>query len=71
MYEILLYYWYDLSLKSPHGLQFSLFPRYSDNTTTHFTASITAASVATLLTQPVDVMKTRMMNAPPGTYSGK
>ena len=54
-----------------HGLQFSIFPRYSDNTTTHFTASITAASVATLLTQPVDVMKTRMMNAPPGTYSGK
>ena len=38
--------------------------------TTHFTASICAASVATALTQPVDVMKTRMMNATPGTYSG-
>jgi dicarboxylate transporter 10 len=25
--------------------------------------------VATLLTMPLDVMKTRMMNAPPGTYS--
>jgi len=43
---------------------------FSDNMTTHFTASLTAASVATALTQPVDVMKTRMMNAPPGTYSG-
>jgi len=43
---------------------------FDDNMTTHFTASITAASIATALTQPVDVMKTRMMNAPPGTYSG-
>ncbi|XP_067944763.1 mitochondrial dicarboxylate carrier-like [Watersipora subatra] len=43
---------------------------FTDNMTTHFTASICAASVATLLTQPVDVMKTRMMNAEPGTYSG-
>ena len=25
--------------------------------------------VATLITMPLDVMKTRMMNAPPGTYS--
>ena len=25
--------------------------------------------VATLLTMPLDVMKTRMMNAPPGTYN--
>ena len=26
-------------------------------------------AVATLITMPLDVMKTRMMNAPPGTYS--
>lgn len=44
---------------------------FRDNMTTHFTASISAASVATALAQPVDVMKTRMMNAAPGTYSGK
>ncbi|KAF6024535.1 hypothetical protein EB796_017155 [Bugula neritina] len=45
-------------------------PYFKDNMTTHFTASISAASVATALAQPVDVMKTRMMNAAPGTYSG-
>jgi len=28
-------------------------------------------AVATLITMPLDVMKTRMMNAPPGTYSVK
>ena len=37
---------------------------------THFTASLTAAGVSTAMTQPVDVIKTRMMNAAPGTYSG-
>ena len=26
-------------------------------------------TAATLLTMPLDVMKTRMMNAPPGTYN--
>lgn len=41
-----------------------------DNLTTHFTASITAASIATLMTQPLDVMKTRMMNAAPGQFKG-
>ena len=44
---------------------------FRDNLTTHFSASLCAATVATGLTQPFDVMKTRMMNAPPGTYSGK
>ncbi|GMT35749.1 hypothetical protein PFISCL1PPCAC_27046, partial [Pristionchus fissidentatus] len=39
-----------------------------DNLTTHFSASILAASIATLMTQPLDVLKTRMMNAPPGQY---
>jgi dicarboxylate transporter 10 len=42
---------------------------FGDNITTHFTASFLAGGVATLITMPLDVMKTRMMNAPPGTYS--
>jgi len=42
---------------------------FKDNITTHFTASFLAGGVATLITMPLDVMKTRMMNAPPGTYS--
>uniref|UniRef100_A0A7E4VM56 Mitochondrial dicarboxylate carrier n=1 Tax=Panagrellus redivivus TaxID=6233 RepID=A0A7E4VM56_PANRE len=41
-----------------------------DNPVTHFGCSFLAASIATLLTQPLDVLKTRMMNAPPGTYKG-
>jgi dicarboxylate transporter 10 len=43
---------------------------FPDSPPTHFTASIGAAGVATLMTQPFDVMKTRLMNAKPGTYSG-
>ncbi|KAM7536263.1 hypothetical protein Aperf_G00000086716 [Anoplocephala perfoliata] len=43
---------------------------FHDNPVTHFSASIGAASVATCMTQPFDVMKTRLMNAPPGKYSG-
>lgn len=35
---------------------------------THFTASLLAGATATTLTQPLDVMKTRMMNAAPGEY---
>lgn len=42
---------------------------FKDNITTHFTASFLAGGVATLITMPLDVMKTRMMNAPPGTYA--
>ncbi|XP_038069461.1 mitochondrial dicarboxylate carrier-like [Patiria miniata] len=41
---------------------------FNDNIITHFTASIMAGFCATLLTQPTDVMKTRLMNAPPGQY---
>ncbi|KAL3876005.1 hypothetical protein ACJMK2_033894 [Sinanodonta woodiana] len=41
-----------------------------DNLFTHFACSITAGAIATLLTQPLDVMKTRVMNAKPGQYSG-
>ncbi|CAH8618271.1 unnamed protein product [Heterobilharzia americana] len=33
-------------------------------------AGCSAAGVATFITQPFDVMKTRLMNAPPGKYSG-
>ncbi|VDN13793.1 unnamed protein product [Dibothriocephalus latus] len=43
---------------------------FHDNPITHFTASIGAAGIATCMTQPFDVMKTRLMNAPPGKYSG-
>ncbi|KAK9723308.1 Mitochondrial carrier protein [Popillia japonica] len=43
-------------------------PFFEDSPSTHFTASILAAGVATTLTQPLDVMKTRAMNAKPGEY---
>lgn len=42
---------------------------FRDNPVTHFSASIGAAGIATCMTQPFDVMKTRLMNAPPGKYS--
>lgn len=42
---------------------------FEDNLITHFTASTLAGVVATLVTQPVDVIKTRLMAAPPGTYA--
>lgn len=42
----------------------------SDNPVTHFTSSTIAAAIATTLTQPLDVMKTRMMNAKPGEFKG-
>lgn len=43
---------------------------FKDNAGTHFTSSFAAASIATVLTQPLDVMKTRMMNAKPGQFKG-
>jgi len=43
---------------------------FIDNMTTHFTASFMAGGMATLITMPLDVMKTRVMNAAPGQYSG-
>ncbi|EDQ88326.1 uncharacterized protein MONBRDRAFT_32866 [Monosiga brevicollis MX1] len=42
---------------------------FQDNLITHFTASSMAGVVATLLTQPFDVIKTRIMAAPKGTYA--
>ncbi|KAF8569481.1 hypothetical protein P879_06893 [Paragonimus westermani] len=43
---------------------------FEDKPVTHMLASASAAGVATCITQPFDVMKTRLMNAPPGKYSG-
>ena len=34
-----------------------------------FIDSLVAGATATLLTMPLDVMKTRLMNAPPGKYN--
>ncbi|CAG9767188.1 unnamed protein product [Ceutorhynchus assimilis] len=42
---------------------------FKDNLITHFLASLTAGAIATSLTQPLDVLKTRAMNAKPGEYS--
>lgn len=42
---------------------------FQDNIVLHLTCSTLAGTIATFLTMPLDVMKTRMMNAPPGTYS--
>lgn len=44
--------------------------KFSDNIYTHFTASLSAAGIATCITMPLDVLKTRLMNAKPGEYSG-
>lgn len=41
---------------------------FKDNMLTHFTASFLAGATATLITMPLDVMKTRVMNAKPGQY---
>ncbi|VDP77200.1 unnamed protein product [Echinostoma caproni] len=43
---------------------------FADVPSTHMCAGVGAAAAAVLLTQPFDVMKTRMQNAPPGHYSG-
>ena len=41
---------------------------FKDNLTTHFSASLGAGAVATTLTQPFDVLKTRAMNAKQGDF---
>uniref|UniRef100_A0A182N6L3 Mitochondrial dicarboxylate carrier n=1 Tax=Anopheles dirus TaxID=7168 RepID=A0A182N6L3_9DIPT len=43
---------------------------FGDNLTTHFLSSLTAGAIATTLTQPLDVLKTRAMNAKPGEFNG-
>ncbi|XP_072036490.1 mitochondrial dicarboxylate carrier-like [Amphiura filiformis] len=41
---------------------------FKDNLVTHFSSSLMAGFCATVLTQPFDVMKTRLMNAKPGEF---
>ncbi|CAH1645513.1 unnamed protein product [Spodoptera littoralis] len=43
---------------------------FQENVVTHVTASLLAGGVATTMTQPVDVLKTRVMNAKPGEFKG-
>ncbi|UYV82100.1 SLC25A10 [Cordylochernes scorpioides] len=43
-------------------------PYFTDNVITHLTASLCAGGIATTFTMPLDVLKTRMMNAKPGEY---
>jgi hypothetical protein len=52
-----------LLLKKTGGL-------FKDNIVTHFTASFLAGLLATMMSQPVDVIKTRLMSAPAGEYKG-
>lgn len=53
-----------------NNLFFFFFLDFVDNTTTHFIASSLAGFVATFVTMPFDVIKTRLQNAPSGTYKG-
>lgn len=41
---------------------------FRDNPGTHFLSSLAAGGIATAMTQPLDVLKTRAMNAKPGEY---
>ncbi|XP_063916495.1 mitochondrial dicarboxylate carrier-like [Zophobas morio] len=41
---------------------------FHDDLFTHFTCSMGAAVIATTITQPLDVLKTRIMNAKPGEF---
>lgn len=43
---------------------------FGDDTRTHLLSSVTAGAIATTLTQPLDVCKTRAMNAKPGEFKG-
>lgn len=43
---------------------------FSDDPRLHFVASLLAGGMATLLTQPIDVVKTRLMNGAPGEFKG-
>lgn len=45
-------------------------PYFQDNLVLHFTSSLAAGAIATTMTQPLDVLKTRSMNAKPGEFSG-
>jgi len=41
---------------------------FKDNVLTHFLSSLSAGTAATFLSQPLDVLKTRQMNAKPGEF---
>lgn len=43
---------------------------FQDDPRLHFVASLAAGAAATLLTQPIDVIKTRSMSAKPGEFAG-
>uniref|UniRef100_H2YHU7 Mitochondrial dicarboxylate carrier n=1 Tax=Ciona savignyi TaxID=51511 RepID=H2YHU7_CIOSA len=43
---------------------------FHDTIFTHFSASLMAGTITTAMTHPVDVIKTRLMNAPKGQYKG-
>ncbi|XP_075956211.1 dicarboxylate carrier UCP2-like isoform X2 [Anarhichas minor] len=43
---------------------------WKDNMPCHFTAGFAAGLCTTIVVSPVDVVKTRIMNSPPGRYSG-
>ncbi|XP_076161465.1 dicarboxylate carrier 1 isoform X1 [Ptiloglossa arizonensis] len=43
---------------------------FMDNPATHVLSSVCAGAIATTLTQPLDVLKTRAMNAKPGEFKG-
>lgn len=45
-------------------------PHFNDDIVLHLTASLAAGAIATTLTQPLDVLKTRSMNAKPGEFNG-
>lgn len=52
-----------LLTKTPEGM-------LKDDTVTHLIASLMAGTTATTLTQPLDVVKTRLMNETTGHYKG-
>lgn len=41
---------------------------FKDDPRLHFVSSVAAGAIATTLTQPIDVLKTRAMNAKPGEF---
>ena len=43
---------------------------FKDDPRLHFLSSLAAGGIATVLTQPLDVIKTRSMNAAPGEFTG-
>ncbi|GBP41963.1 Mitochondrial dicarboxylate carrier [Eumeta japonica] len=45
-------------------------PYFNDNVITHVSSSLAAGGIATTLTQPVDVLKTRAMNSKAGEFKG-